>query len=720
MFDLREPFYLGEKDQSPNVKDVASRYPKTFVDQTTSGSIAKAIKVEYSQERDLHQLMTISNKGSYKNPVWNYEPAQYMDPLSVQNRGLARIINSTMMQDVKFHSMNKWLTDAEPWLKAKSNEIWHSPYTHFASIQKSDFRSDTPRHIVRALLNNHTITQNFLGLSNEVDNALHHIGQVATDAIFQYGGRKVAHIPKALLPYAKSPTPVLRTLAADAYLGLGSPQAFFTQASAHVNIWGLSPRSAPAATMSMLMHKWAYFNNTPEVLAEIDRRMTQMALPGTRAFRPGQWTELYNLGRDSGFMNIKETHALGSDAPMSAKLVESGGRKILDWGRTPFTVGATDLRRTALSSAYLEFREKNPTGRLTRGNISEILNRARLLDHDMNRSANSTLHTGWASLPGQFFAYDLRIAEIMWGKRIAPMDKARFFIANSAAFGIRVGGLGLFGIPLYHYLQKRAVEDYGNITGAKDKLTDFLVNGAPSAIMNSITGHSYNIAKFGAHGIQYLEDALYSDHPFWKMIGGAGVGFLMDAFENSNHFFKSVLPEALGGVKDMKIKAAYVAQSMDTLTGFRDFHRIWTAAHAGKWHARNGAILADDISVPNAIFMGLTGVTENQFTEKYIKDELLRDQDQKERTAFTLATAEWVRAAEADANQDPEQAKYFRRSAFGILTAAGFPEHRWSQAIATMNRGIESTISKTNQRYMLEAPAGKEKERAEQFKQENQ
>jgi hypothetical protein len=307
----------------------------------------------------------------------------------------------------------------------------------------------------------------------------------------------------------------------------------------------------------------------------------------------------------------------------------------------------------------------------------------------------------------------------MTGKRITPLEKARLFTVSSVLYGIPVGGLGLFGYPIAKYIEKKAIDDYGYISGAGSRAVEFGMNGFPSMIMNAISSHSYNVSKFGAKGIDYIEEMLASDANMFKILGGASGSFIESAFKNSNNLWKSVMPEFAGGTPGMKIKAAYVAEAFRTLASYRQFDQAWTAAHTGKWMSNNGTALTDDVSIPNAIFMGVTGLQENRFSNKYIKDEMLRDQSAKEQLAFGLARDSWGRYLQALKDNNPTQADDYKNNAMAILRAAGFPAHKFNQAIASMNRGHESTIRETNHRFATDAPAGKEKQRYEQLKEEN-
>jgi len=57
---------------------------------------------------------------------------------------------------------------------------------------------------------------------------------------------------------------------------------------------------------------------------------------------------------------------------------------------------------------------------------------------NMTKASRSSLQTGVLSAPSQFLGYQLRILELMTGKRLSIADKARMFGVYGAAYGLPV------------------------------------------------------------------------------------------------------------------------------------------------------------------------------------------------------------------------------------------------------------------------------------------
>ncbi len=698
-FSTSEPFHMISKDQRIGDLDkdgLIARYPKTFTDGTKSGSIARTFKVEFSGARDARDLKTITDVGGRDRPIYKYGPSNLIDPITAQNRGLARIINSNMMNDVKALGITKWLKDAQQYINAKPSEIWHSPFYYFEQAQ---FLPTTPYQVRNVLRGNRLKLQNFLGTTSVVDNFLHEASQHLADAIHGIAGPR--NVPLSMLSKISDPTPFMRTLTSHNILGLGSIKQFFTQATTHTNIAGMSPRSASAGTMATLLHGWSVVNNHPNIIAEMDRRASQLSIPGMNSFKPGQFTEAHDLLTRSGFVTVAEEHALAANNPAAAKLIKSAGTTILDWGMTPFKLGAESVRASAGYTAYLEFREAHPTGRMTRADESAWLDRATLLDHNMSRASNSLLHSGIMSTPGQFFAYDLRLSEIMWGKRIAPIDKARLFATSALMYGIPLGGLGLSGVPLYKYVRKQMESQHGYVVG-DNAFVSIAMEGLPSMMLASISSHAgldpskgnwYDFSKFGAKGADYLDD-LNSDITFWKILGGASASVFNAAVKNTSNLRWSLIDP------NFKFRPEDITDAFKTVSSYDQAWKFKQAYNTGKWLSNNGQVTDDSVSAWDAGFMAITGMQHVEYLDQYIKSEQIKDQEGFEFSIMQQAKQNFDRYLQASEAGDDEQAHDYLTRARAILEGpGGFPSEMLPEAMASFMKGNETSMSAIDKKF---------------------
>jgi hypothetical protein len=186
---LDEKIEVVTKGESIGHRDnfLRDKYPDTFKDGTKQGSPARQFRVEYTGERDAHQLMSVTAVGSKDNPLYNYAPARMIDPIAVMDRSLSKMVNSVFMDDYKIFAVEGWLERASHYLKARPDEIRSAPFFHF---HKSEFQPDTPAHIKKRLEAEHWQINQFLGKSDVISNFIDSTSQHIIDSVYGRFGPK--------------------------------------------------------------------------------------------------------------------------------------------------------------------------------------------------------------------------------------------------------------------------------------------------------------------------------------------------------------------------------------------------------------------------------------------------------------------------------------------------------------------------------------------------
>ena len=520
-------------------KQLEDQHGIRFRDRTKTGSAASQNIVEFTGERDAYEHFAVDNQGTQSNPIWQYQPAKMIDPMTSLNRGLARIINSSYINDYKRAGVKRFMALASDHLDVSREDLAHSPfyyYKHANEYWKPTSLKENAQEINNLKVYKHNIDQ-FVGVPSTVDNYISSVSAKLEDSIYGKLNSSTAGRFRDLSDayYARNPFAFARAVTFHLAMGLFSIPQFFMQLSTATNVLAIGgARHMPSSMTATFLYQMLRHNPAPEIVAHFDNLATGMQIPGTSKWKPGEFTEFYKFLKESGFEHIGGEHAF-LDTPWGAKVVKSLGGDILDWGEAPFRAGARNTRILSMATAYREFREGamkgrtifgteierkgSATGRLTREDKAAIMARASDLDHNMSRAANSSLHTGVASPIGQFTAYSLRLAELMTGKRLTWQEKARLFGVSSVLYGLPVGGLGLFGFPIGEYLKSKA-QEAGHLLG-DNFIESFIGDGLPSAVMQQITGKGYNFERFGAKGWDPADKFLFSDSPFLSIFGGA-------------------------------------------------------------------------------------------------------------------------------------------------------------------------------------------------------
>lgn len=703
-YSKEEPFQLVPRNKNINDMDkgLANRYPNTFRDGTRQGSLARTSQVEYTGERDAYDLNTINDHGTKGNPDFKYEPANFVDPMTTMNRALNRIMNSVYMDDYKISAVERWLRRASPYLKTEENDLRHSPFYYFANPEWKNAVDPTIQSALKA--DAYKINQ-FVGIPSKTDTYLFSVASHLSESIYNRFGPKAAMIPDAMLPYVRNPLAFMRSVTFHMKLGLFSVPQFFKQFTTASNVFAIAgPRHMPAGMTAVVLHQYARLNNSAEILEHMDNIATKMQLPGTSVWKPGEWKEAYDLMKRTGFFNIGGEHAF-LDNPLSNKVFSNGKQTFLDWGESFFREGASNTRASAWYVAYKEFRELHPTGAIGRQDVSKILDRAALLDHNMSRASNSMLNTGIMSIPGQFMAYSLRLAEMMIGSRLTVAEKTRLFAVSSVLYGIPIGGLGLFGVPVGDYIKHKA-QDAGYVVG-DNWVNSALMEGLPAAVVASITGGGdakkgnwYNFSQFGDKGIDTLQEFIDSDKTIWDVLGGASFSTLSDGWAQTSGLRNWAMNMIRGDNEQFPLKTDDFIGPMKEIASVNDSFRLLSAIHTGRWMSKHDTYLSD-VSPLSAMFQTVTGVTDQRVADISVMSGALKQQEALEKYGLSKFVEEIHHAIQAEKDGDEEQAKQYFTRAQVYMETTGYPLEKRGSAMAIASQGYESLIDRLAFKYLV-------------------
>lgn len=622
-----EPIRVIEKDQLiGNVdNDRLQKQWKNFRNGVKQGSKNSQYQVEYTGERDNQGLYAINDKGTRNNPLYNWEPAAMVDPITTLNRGLNRIVNSTFMDDYKMSAMQRFMIEAEPYLIDSPEEKRSSPYFYFSRLP-SMFRADVPYEVKQNLTRNWQKIQQFIGQPSQFDTMLHRAEQLLQDWTYDTLGPKGAVAPTWLLHHVKDPVQWVRKLTYDAKLGLFNPGQWLLQNQAWTNIWAISPRSAPAGSIGMFFSRWADRNMDEAFLDKIDAMAAKLKLPGFHVWKPGELKESIKTLKTTNFAHVGGEYA-SLDIPNAYKFISGRMSDFLDFSHVFFRDGVYTMRLGAWHAAFKEFRQEHPTGKLGPSDVADILNKADMYHANMTRASSTQMSRGVLSLPLQFQTYFLGLTNLFLGKRLGATTGeralARFRLGAfySALYGIPAA-VGLTGLPLGSYWKKTA-QEHGYVPG-DNWWTTLMNEGIPSMMTNLALGRFYNIGdRYGTPGLDFLKDALQADQPWWTVMGGASLETAWPFVSSWGHI--------IWGMTDStyKLTMSDWLQPWKQITSVNKGWQFFMAAKYHEWLSANEGLLQTGVSIPEAFGLAMTGLQTDETSSMFTKSE-----SYKERLAF--------------------------------------------------------------------------------------
>lgn len=705
-FNLNEDFKVvpSGKSISDMDNDFKMRFKnKDFLDGTKEGSLVKSSQVQFTGERDNYDVMTLNDVGTRNNPVYQYEPAKLVDPITTMNRALSRIVNSTVMDDYKIFSVESWIREARNWLNVGNRDISDVDRSPFYYFNHPEWKSGIPDDIRKRLEGTKLKIDKLVGIPSTTDSFLHSAQQALADSIYtKFGPKALDLTPTWLLPQLKDPTRFLRSIVFNEKMGLFSVPQFLVHAMTFANVMGIAgPKNGTVGALGALLHGWASVNSHPDIVAALSRIAENMGAPS------GFFKEAHEALSRTGFMDVAGEHAL-MDAPLANKIIQNKGVGFLDAGQIFFRGGVKSLRAGSWYTAFKEFRDLHPIGAVTDDDLKNILYRADLLSHNMSRASTSVLTSGLMALPAQFYTYQLRLAELMFGKRLSVMEKTRLFGVNAALFGVPVG-MGLAGTSYFG----DNLRSYANANGyqvGENFLTSTIMEGLPTMLTSMITGKYYNIGeRYGAKGAEPLTEALEGDKTFLQIFGGAAFNSLGNTVEQSNglmHLIMSGLRgdgEALGNATPEDFAGPF-----KEITSVNGAFKIIAAARYGNWLSKNNAVLHPN-SVGNSVFEALTGLSEIKDTDMWTKSQDLKANKAYDNKLRSMFQNRFSLGMQETKNKNYEQGQAYFKEAFDILHQGGYPEDEMVAAVSSAidaNRG--DLVDRTNYNYYLKIGLPKE------------
>lgn len=724
---LNEPFYVVPRNKKiyDLDKSLENRYGDTFKDGTKSGSDAQQFQVAYNLPRDSNQLRTLQDIGTQGNPLYNWQPAKLVDPIPTMNRSLNRAIQSTFMDDYKIFAVEQWLREAAPYLKASESELRSAPFWHF---NNPDFKSGADKAAVWNLKSNQFKINQFVGMPNTFDTWVHGLTQHLVDTFYEkfgpkegrsLGAKALTVIPLALLSRVHDPIQFIRSVTFNAKLGLFAFPQMIVQAQNHATILALEPRRGTAGLYASLLHQWSRLNNSPEVLKSLDEYATKLNFLGSK-WKLGEWNEARQELSKVGFEHVQGEYILADDA-LNYKFIKNDFGNFLDAGQVFFREGEKSSRLTAWYTAFRQFRDENPTGAITTADRATILNKADLLTTNMSRASASNLHGGVFSLSTQFLAYQLRLAELFFGKRIGDTvgermaARARMVTFYAALYGAP-SAIGLSGLPMGDSIRQYALNK-GYVVG-DNFLNTLTMEGAPAMALAAITGKGdpqkgnfYNVGnRYGVQGFTQIREALTSDASWWKLVGGAGISTFSNTLTSMDPFWKA----GLSMISPQETGSSFPLKSSDFFNLFNEISsasaakKLIMAMNTGRWISKNEAYVSDT-SKANAVFQTLTGLQPQGQDDIFAKSSIKKEEEELWKSSMKEIIKDYRRGLDAVRDNNPELARDMFTRVRTRFELTGYPMEKRAQVMAIASKGYESQITSSNFDFATkQPPAGQE------------
>lgn len=702
--DPSEQILVRKSDQSlATAHNLNQRYAN-FVD-TRDGPLNryKTVNLENATERG-HNLRSVVNIGSAEAPVWRFEPAKLVDPLAAMERSTSGILQARQLDNLKVMAAERWVKEFGDLIDgATEAEIWADPLKYLFDFKPKP-GADSGR--LAAAKNLRRTVLDFLGLKNDVQKKVDWLKQKLADKVFEKFGRGTFEVVEPyLLRTVADPARRMRSFAFHTKLGLFNPVQLFLQMQTMAHMAGIegAPRtiqaSAGATFMAFLKH-----GDDPKSVALAAKRATAFG------WKEKDFIEAYEAMKKSGVSIVSGEYAARDDL-MEPKIFSSRWGNFLDKGTFFFTKGERGLRLSAWNAAYLRWRQANPGKVFGNQDKIAVLSRANLLFGDMTRASNAMWQRGFASVPTQFLAYPVRIAEQFLGKRLTLEEKMWALFTYSTIYGMPVAlnaptGVWDWSEDIRRYMLENNI-DYD------ESVMKVFMDGVVSVGLEAMTGTKYNYPERYGINNPWLREFVEGKKDWKEMVFGVSGSIYNSAVTGGNPFIKRFY-SLFDGTSAQVYPLTYqdwLAEASE-ISSINNFRNSWNAITAGKYYTRHGEYI-DDVTPIDGLFQGFMGLTPQSTDDLFTLTAVMKNMNARQAEERKQAIINLQAGFKAD---DQESRDIFFTKADVHMQAGEFTEREKAGILQDAFKGHEARFYSIHEQWMSTSPEAQEAYAREQRK----
>lgn len=690
----RTPFEAwGDNAQEPFNFIELGRGSTQYVDEARDIDMDLA-SLSDTTKKYLDQGQLYYSKRGAHLPTPDGELAPILNATEIVENSIKHIIHTRAFKEYKDRHVKEWVQTYKPYLNTKDEarpDWYHFTYGQFrtgpdvpSSILKSGER-------VRTGLNR--IVHAKSEASRRIDNTKFSIAQYAlgdSTGVFDGLARSGS---KGLLKLLDTDVVTgVRALTFKSFLGMMDASQIIVQTAMAPAIIGAYPRLGSQALTLLLPLRIAASTGNPKVLQYLASGVSKLGLGVLgKTLKPKDVKALMEDMKKSGVDIVGGTQAQ-LDNPFDGNVIFNNnisgraiqfGNKALDVGLIPFKEGERLNQTLGFTVAWLEHFAK--TGKRPIGDdLGRVLNKAETVSGNMKSSSRAAWQSGIASIPTQFAAHPVRVAENILFQQAGGLNKKqRLGFATGIVLTYGLAGLGM------DETADKAAEILADATG--QPLTPELLN----KVRNGWVGHVFDQADIAR--IQPLKDNIVReilfnpDLPITDMFGPSGslLGDQWGAFGGSI-LFRGLLEGTLTFSEATELVPSVAKDMFTQLPGPSRLQKAWHMHMYGMYRNKKGRLLDTKDYTNFDVAMQALGFPPKDSREvsrltrtvselqKVVSDDVNRivslaldltlSEDKEEQIKIGKRIGYWV---DLYKNQDPSTYRMFNKSLISRLQTRG-------------------------------------------------
>jgi len=542
-----------------------------------------------------------SQKGDEALVDWQGAQAPVLNAYESVNRAFNNIANLSSYNDYKLTSIDRWVKTFGGAIDQSSVPSGASNMQKFLDAKPS--MGATRDGVKQAMLDQRAIIMRNLGWKTEADAGF-------DEATRRFHSFVMGADPSSLRHEAsrqalnwwteKNPIQSLRGMAFDLKLGLFNPTQLFLQAGTFLAITAIDPAGAGRAVLSgpVLRHYLMRRSGEETLDAYVKAGLhTKMGFPDETEFRA-----FMGAAKNSGFFSINESHSLvNAMGPSTINLMGDPIKDVRQMGRFFFNEGETINRMAAFRVAWDRTIKKYSGVSNIVGKdqvLNEIFGEAEKFAFSMSRPSQAWWQQGLASIPTQFFAYQARMAEMMFGGQLTRAERARLIISQSLLYG--TSGVPLAGVVSDLIKQKTGeAPDINTPAGFIDRgFMDWAINGATGA--DVLAGQRLGTGRFLGDTVGDLFGfSKYGETNTMDVVGGATYSITEDLAKSLMPFIKYSM-DASGGDPGRALEQRHLKAIAMNISSLSNLTKFMLIRNYGEYTTNKGRVMANDVPAVNA------------------------------------------------------------------------------------------------------------------------
>jgi hypothetical protein len=309
-------------------------------------------------------------------------------------------------------------------------------------------------------------------------------------------------------------------------------------------------------------------------------------------------------------------------------------------GRTFFYSAETFNRLISMRIAYGEALDAGYKRGTSEFN-TQVMKRASDYSMNMDSASKSFWQNGLLSIPTQFWSYNLRMMDAMFGSKFTPAQRARLIGFNFALAG--TAGVPLMGELANYVKDKYGVADISTITGTLDR-------GVLDRLMYEATGQDIRYGeRYGTGGwiTNTVKDAFgaseFGEKSFADVAGGATYSIWKNTFKEGWKAVKYAAAESGGDMGDESISGDSLINLAKEISTIGNAYKAYLVYNYGYYKSQKGTVLQSNLPRDDAFAVALGFRPQELATNQHAANFVANENDAKKE--FSKKLRDWRQEA---------------------------------------------------------------------------